>query len=173
MGRTVNEARERAMPTGVSDFKLSDVLSSAGATIGIIIAGTIFLQFLSTKYTDLSGRFRELAAEYRGKAGEEPRHGPLRSQIQSYRRRLSLLHWAATLAAVALLFLLGAVVAGALSMMLSSSRHTTAIGAASLVLGLLLNVGAVALELVELMMSRTEIRKEVADLDGDAQRSFA
>ncbi len=31
----------------ISDYKLTDLLSAAGATIGVIIAGTIFLQFLT------------------------------------------------------------------------------------------------------------------------------
>jgi hypothetical protein len=58
----------------VSDYKLTDLLSTAGATIGIIIAGTIFLQFVNTKYLELSGRYRELACEYRGVPGEHGRH---------------------------------------------------------------------------------------------------
>jgi hypothetical protein len=37
----------------VSDYKLTDLRSTAGATIGVITAGTIFLQFLISKYADL------------------------------------------------------------------------------------------------------------------------
>src|SRR3954447_5804691 len=96
----------------VAEYKLTDLLSAAGATIGIIIAGTIFLQFLSSKYTELSGRYRELATEYRGAEREKPRHAPLRTQIQVYRRRLVLLNRASWLGAVALLCFLLAVLVG-------------------------------------------------------------
>lgn len=160
------------MVPSVSEYKLSDVLSSAGATIGIIIAGTIFLQFLSTKYTELSGGLRSVAAEYRGKAGSEPRHGPLQAQIQLYRRRLILLHWGSILGAVALLCLLAAIVTGVLSMIYSSVRLLRHLGAISLVTGLLIMAGAVALELIETVMSRSEIHDEVADLDDPAKQGF-
>ena len=39
----------------VSAYKLTDLLGSAGATIGTFIGGTIFLQFLSSKYVDTQG----------------------------------------------------------------------------------------------------------------------
>src|SRR5688500_7549329 len=102
--------------TDIAEYKLTDLLSSAGATIGVIIAGTIFLQFMSTKYLELSSRYRELTKEYRGKAAEEPRHDPLRTQIRIYRCRLRLINRASWLGALALLSFLSAVLSGGLSM---------------------------------------------------------
>ena len=151
----------------VSEYKLTDLLSSAGATIGVIIAGTIFLQFLSTKYTELSGRFREMAGEYRGVSGEQDRHAPLRAQIQGYRRRLRLLNWASWLGAVALLFFLSAVMAGGFSLLYPPVRAIKAVGTFGLMAGLLLIAVAVFLELVESIVARKEIGDEIADFDDE------
>jgi len=99
-----------------SEYKLTDLISSAGATIGVIIAGTIFLQFLSTKYTELFGRYSEMTSEYRGVTGDHVRHRPLQTQIQVYRSRLVFLNRASWLGAVALLCLILTVLAGGFSM---------------------------------------------------------
>jgi|GEM_PF-2574421 len=154
----------------VSDYKLTDLLSSAGATIGIIIAGTIFLQFLSSKYVELSGRLRELTGEYRAKQDREPRHAPLRAQIQIYHRRLVLLNRASWISAVALLCFLAAVLAGGLSMAYPPVRAIKTVGSVGLLVGLLLIGAAVLLELIESVLARHEIADEIADLDDEAKR---
>ncbi len=152
------------IPYPAPDFKLTDLLSSAGSTIGIIIAGTIFLNFLSSKYTELSGRYREFAGEYRGGSAEN-RHDPLRRQIGAYRQRLRLLLRASWMAAVALLSFLLAGLAGALSVVYPPVRAIKVVGTAGLLAGLLLMAAAVALELVESIMTRKELWYEIADLD--------
>ena len=119
----------------VSEFKLTDLLSSAGATIGVIIAGTIFLQFLSTKYAELAGRYRELAGEYRTREESEPRHDPLRILIRAYRRRLRLMNRASALAAVALLCNLLAILAGGLSLLYPPQRFFKYLGTPRPLLG--------------------------------------
>ncbi len=154
----------------VSDYKLTDLLSSAGATIGIIIAGTIFLQFINSRYMELSGRYRELASEYRGVPGEHGRHAPLRVLIQRYRRRLVLLNRASWLAAVALLCFLSAVLIGGLSMLFPPVLEFKAGGTFGLMAGLLLIGVSVFLNLVESIMARTEIGDEIADLDEEARQ---
>lgn len=154
----------------VAAYKLTDLLSSAGATIGVIIAGTIFLQFLSTKYTELSGRYREMAGEYRGVNSEQTRHAPLRSQIQRYRRRLRLLNRASWLGAVALLLYLLAVLAGGLSMLYPPVQWIRAVGTIGLGAGIVLMAVAVSLELAELILTRDELEVEIADLDEEARQ---
>lgn len=153
----------------VSDYKLTDLLSSAGATIGVIIAGTIFLQFLSSKYMDLADRYRKLTGEYRGRKGEEPRHGPLQLQIRVYCRRLRLINRASWLAGAALLGFLASVLAGGFSMALPAAVAFKYVGTAGLFLGLALIGGAVGLELWESVLARHEIGTEVADLDDDVR----
>lgn len=153
------------------EYKLTDLLSTAGATIGIIIAGTIFLQFINTKYLDLSGRYRELASEYRGVPGEHGRHAPLRSLIQRYRRRLVLLNRASWISAVALLCLLVAVLLGGLSILFPPIVALRAAGTFGLMLGLLLIAIAVFMNLMESIMARAEIGDEIADLDEEARQA--
>jgi len=153
----------------VAAYKLTDLLSSAGATIGVIIAGTIFLQFLSTKYTELSKQYREITGEYRRLTGDHCRHGPVRTQIQVLHRRLVLLNRASWLGAVALLCLLSAVLAGGVSMLFPDWRTVLALGTAGLLAGLTLIGAAVAMELYETILAGAEIGEEVADLDEDAR----
>lgn len=152
-----------------ADYKLTDLLGSAGATIGVIIGGTIFLQFLSSKYVELAGRYRSMADEYRGRKGDEPRHGPLREEIRMYRQRLRLLIRASWLAGAALLGFLTAVLAGGLSMAFPPVEAFKWVGTGGLFLGLVLIGGAVLLEVWESVLTRHEIRDEVADLDDRAR----
>jgi hypothetical protein len=155
---------------GVSDYKLTDMLSSAGATIGIIIAGTIFLQFLSTKYMDLGGRYRALTQEYRGGNAGESRHGLLQQQIRRYRCRLRLIDWASWLAAVSLMCFVLAVIAGGFSMAYPHLHHCKWFGTGGLLIGLTSMGVAVFLELVESVLARHELSEEIGDLD-DAARN--
>lgn len=154
----------------IAEYKLTDLLSSAGATIGVIIAGTIFLQFLSSKFTELGERYRELTQEYRGVSGEQTRHKPLRTQIRNYRHRLVLLNRASWLAAVALLCFLAAVLAGGLSLAFPPIRAFKVVGTAGLGAGLVLVAVAVALELCESVAARREILEEISDLDDEVKR---
>jgi hypothetical protein len=154
----------------VAPYKLTDLLSSAGATIGIIIAGTIFLQFISTKHTELSGRYRQITGEYRGVNCEHGRHAPLRSQIWIYRRRLTLLNWASWFGAVALMCFLLAVMAGGFSLLYPPVVTIRTIGTAGLLTGMFLIGVAVFLELAESILSRKELVEEIADLDEEARQ---
>jgi hypothetical protein len=154
----------------VSDFKLTDLLSSAGATIGVIIGGVIFLQFLSTKYVELANRYRDLARDYRDGSGGGGRHGPLQSLLRVYRARLRLLTRASWCASAALLGFLTAVLAGGLSMAYPAVVAFKAVGSIGLLAGLLLIGGGVTLELWESVLARHEIGEEVADLDEPAKK---
>jgi len=153
-----------------SEYKLTDLLSAAGATIGVIIAGTIFLQFLSTKYTELFGRYSELTSEYRSVNGDHGRHRPLQTQIQVYRSRLVYLNRASWLGAIALLCLIATVLAGGFSMVYPPIRAFKALGSVCLLFGLLLMAAAVSLEWIESVMARKESGEEIADLDEEARQ---
>jgi Protein of unknown function (DUF2721) len=148
-----------------SDFKLAELLSGAAATTGIIVAGTIFLSFLSSKGAELAGRYRALTSEYRGGGAAEARHGVLQSQIRVYRRRLRLMNWAFWVAIVGLECFLAAVLAGGINKVYPSLPCVTSIGAFGLFAGMVLIGIALALELCESALSRKEIADEVNDLD--------
>jgi hypothetical protein len=153
----------------MSGYKLEDLLSSAGATAGIIIAGMIFLQFLSSKYTELCGRYRELAVEYRDCCEDKPRHGPLQSEIRMYRRRLSLMNRASAVAAIALMCFLLAVLAGGVSILVPRWIYFKYLGTAGLLAGLVLVASAVLIEIYEIILARHELHEETADLDDHAR----
>jgi hypothetical protein len=155
----------------VSEYKLTDLLGSAGATVGVMIFGTIFLQFLSTKYVQLAGRYRQLTTEYRNGGAGESRHTILQSEIGLYRRRLRLINWGSWLAALALLCFLLAVLVGGLSMIFPPVVWLKAIGTIVLFPGLGLIGAAVLLELVESILGRRELSHAVEDLDDPARRS--
>jgi amino acid transporter len=155
---------------GIADFKLTDLLSSAGSTIGIIIASTLFLQFLSAKYGEVGGRYRALTSEYRGRQPVESRHGLLQPQIRTHRRRLRLIIWASWLAAVALLCFILSILAGGFSMAFPDTRAFLWSGTTTLLLGLVLIAIAVFLELVESVQAPQELAEEAGDLDDDVKR---
>jgi hypothetical protein len=152
-----------------SGFKLIDLLSGAAATIGIIIAGTIFLGFLSSKGSELASRYRALTSEYRSGGAAEVRHGVLQGQICQYRRRLRLMNWAFWVATVALECFLASVLAGGINMVYPSLPLVTGIGVVGLFTGMVLMGIALALELFESVLSRGEIVDEVNDLDEPAR----
>ena len=75
------------------------------------------------------------------------------------------MHRASTLAAVALLCFLLAVLAGGLSILNPPFRAYKAVGTIGLFGGLILMAGAVSLELAEILTARHELGDELADLD--------
>lgn len=150
----------------VSDYKLTDLLSSAGSIIG----GVIFLQFLSSKYVELANRYRDLTKDYREGDGGDGRHAPLQALIRVYRARLKLLNRASWCAGGARLCFITAVLTGGLSMALPTVVAFEAVGSVGLLAGLLLIGSGVTLELWESVLSRHEIGEEVADLDDPVKK---
>ena len=133
--------------------------------IGVIIGGAIFLQFLSPKYTDLCAYYRELIDEYRVRRQYDPRHGSLQSEIRMYRRRLTLMHVASALAAVALYCFLVAVSSGDLSILSPPPLACKLMGTGGVFSGMILVAAAVLLELVEIRLARHELGRETVNLN--------
>lgn len=142
------------------DYKLTDLLGAAGSTIGIIIAGAIFLQFLTTRYVDISGRFRALTGEYREGKLSGAREASLRTQIRLYRTRLQLVNWASWLGAGALLLFLLTLICGGLSLIWPAQVAFKVGGTVGLFLGLGSIMAAVVMHLVESFIARQEIAEE-------------
>ena len=142
------------------DYKLTDLLGAAGSTIGIIIAGAIFLQFLTTRYLDISGRFRALTGECRQGELSGPREASLQTQIRLYRKRLQLVNWASWLGAGALLLFLLTLICGGLSLIWPEQSVLKVGGTAGLFLGLGSILAAVVIHLIESVIARHEIAEE-------------
>jgi hypothetical protein len=153
----------------LAPFKLTDLLSAAGATIGVIIAGVLFRQFISAKYVDLAVRYRDLTQNYRDGHGGDGRRGPLQQLIRIYRQRLRLLLRASMLAGLALLCLLGGLLSGGLSMAFTKAMVFKWTGTAGLFFGVMLIAAGVVLELWESALARHEVQEEIADLDGSVK----
>src|SRR4051812_3207285 len=76
-----------------ADYKLSDMLSIAGATIGIIIAGAILMGNVIARYIAIFERYRALTGEYRDNHFSDQRRGGLKNQICNYALQITYLHW--------------------------------------------------------------------------------
>jgi len=147
----------------VADYKLTDLLSTAGATVGIIIAAGILLGNLGAQYVAIVERFRGLASEYRGNNFSDPRRENLQTELSSYRRQILLLNWATMFVALAVVLFLISVATAGLSIVYPEVMAFRTIGTVGLLAGLLLIAVGVALQFVETFVQRQAIHKEVAD----------
>jgi hypothetical protein len=154
-----------------TDFKLAELLSSAGATIGIIIAATIFLQMVHSRSTDLLQRYRTSTGEYRTKQASNERRTPLEVQIRMFRLRLRLIDSARWLAIVAVPAMVVAVLRGGVENLFSSAWLVKVVGAGAIAAGLLLIGSALLLHLMESIYGRHEIGREADDLSALAKDS--
>jgi hypothetical protein len=145
------------------EYKLPELLSVAGATIGIVIAGAILLQGFYTQYKDLFDRYRSLTAEYRANSMSDLRRGSLKPQITIYRRCLTLLNTASVLMTLALLCFLFTVGVAGIGIVFPTISSLRIIGTVGLFTGLLLIVFAVCLSLPVIVVSRRTADHESAD----------
>jgi hypothetical protein len=146
-----------------ANFKLSDLLGVAGATIGIIIAAGILLQFLSTKYVAVYERYRSLTGEYRGNHFSDPRKGSLQDQIACHRRQVKCLSSASLLVAGAIIFFLFTVGVASASVIYPDLLVLRTAGTSTLFLGLSMIGVGITLEMVDLVLQWQSVGKEVSD----------
>lgn len=145
------------------DYKLADLLSIAGATIGIIIAAGVILQMLSTKYTAIFERYRGLAGEYRSNHFSDPRRDSLKNQLSTYRRQIIYLNYSSLCVSLAVItFLVTVGVAGA-SVMFPQVMALRTVGTVALFAGLALIAVGIGLQVLELIVQRHSIGEEVSD----------
>jgi len=145
-------------------FNLTGLISAAVAPVVLISAAAILLSGYSSKYGNISDRMRDLTGEYRRADTTSARRAGLKTQLLLFRRRVIAVWAASALLSLALLLFLGTV----LSVILS--RHEARlglVGAGCLVCGLLLMVGAISLELVEIRLARFAVDAELSDIFRD------
>ncbi len=147
----------------MADYKLSDMLGIAGATIGIIIAGGILLGWLGAKYIDAYTRFRQLTSEHRNNQVSDSRRGSLQDQISSSRRQVALLCYGSLAIILALLAFLVTVGLASLSVIYPKVMVIRTLGTVCLFIGLALIGGGLLLSLAETVVQRMTLGKEVAD----------
>jgi len=149
----------------IADYKLSDLLGIAGATIGLIIANGILLGGLSAKYVAIVERFRVLTGEYRGQDISDSRMGSVRVEIANYRWQILLLNVGAILLGLALLLFLFTVASASLSVVFPKEMWIRTAGTVSLFLGLLLIGAGMFCQTLDAFLERRNICKEAADFD--------
>ena len=144
-------------------YQLPELLSVAGATIGIVIAGAILLQGFYTRYKDLFDHYRALTSEYRANSMSDLRRGSLKRQITSYRRCLSLLNSASVLMTLALLCFLFSVALASAGIVFPDYAILRLMGTIGLFAGLLFIAIAVCISLPVIVVSRRAADQEVVD----------
>jgi len=148
-------------------FSLSHLISVAVAPVVLITAAAILLSGYTGKYTNIADRLRDLAAEYRQAETSPGRRANLKTQMRLFHRRVSALWAASALLALALLSFLGTV----LSVIFADQQSRLGwIGAACLVVGLILMAGAVLVELYEIRLARLTVAGELADIFAEGDR---
>jgi Na+/glutamate symporter len=150
----------------MADFKLSDMLGIAGATIGIIIAAGVLLGAVVGRYSGVFERYRGLTGELRANHSSDPRRGSLNLQVNVYRKQIVYLNYGSLCLTLALLCFLLTVGIASLSVMFPEAMVLRSLGALGLFGGLLLIGVAVFLLLLDTLTERPLIVQETSDLDG-------
>jgi hypothetical protein len=146
-----------------ADYKLSDLLGIAAATIGIIIAAGILLQFFSTRYIAIFERFRVLTGEYRANDMSDSRRSNLQSQIAYYSRQIFFLNWASICVAAGVILFLLTVATASLSVVYPKALVLRSIGTVGLMTGLFLIGVGMCLNFAEMLFQGKVVNKETAD----------
>ncbi|MBX9622910.1 MAG: DUF2721 domain-containing protein [Gemmataceae bacterium] len=147
------------------DIDLPKVAGAAASAVGLIIASTILVSFVSTRYTSALERYTDLTDGFRGYQDRNKRREALREQVRQYRRRLRLLSWASELLCWVMICAVVTVVAAGVSMVFPGHRGLDLAGAFTLLLTLSLDVVAIGLVVAETRIDRRAVEAEAMDLD--------
>jgi hypothetical protein len=143
-------------------FDLAKLVGSASAPVALIIATSIFLSNLTTKYDAMFAAARALFVEYRDDNHGHTRRRLLSTQLQLYGRRLRLLMAATETLTLSIVSFIGTVALTSISILVPTSLAWKVATAISLGAGLLLLGTAVLFEFVENRLARFALR---ADFD--------
>ena len=146
------------------NFELKDIVDTAGATVGLVIATSIFMQLLTTKAIALFDRYRELTMEYRSTQEKPQRNENLRAQIGLYRRRCHLIQMALASLAYAEFIFLATILLSSASLIFKQATWLKIAGSLCMLAGLLAIGLGVLFELKENFRGRDAIESETADL---------
>jgi hypothetical protein len=129
----------------------------------LVIASAIFLGNESGKFASVGARLNELARGLREGAGGVRALG-VQAQITRLHRRAQIIRQASRLIEWAMLTFVATIFVASLATALPNIPALQVTGAATLSLGLLLLLGAIALEMRENVLSKRELEEEIADL---------
>jgi hypothetical protein len=146
------------------EFQLKDLAGTAGSTVGLIIATSIFLQVITTKFASTFDRYRALTGEFRNSDPSDERKKSLEDQIRLYFRRCMNLQQASLLLILAEFCFLAAVLLVCSSIVFPQFNWIKFAGAATLLAGLALITFSAGLELQENQLSGKAIESEMNDM---------
>ena len=143
---------------------LSDIAGTAGATVGLVIATSIFLQMLTTKFISIFERYRGLTGELRGlKDDDGQRRQSLREQITLYQRRSHYIRIASCILTYTEFAFLGTIILASLSVLWPDQVFLQVLGGITMAGGLIGIGVAAGLEISENRLSRAAIESELKD----------
>jgi hypothetical protein len=148
-------------PASAHAFNITNFISVAVAPVVLISAVAILLSGYSSKYANISDRLRSLTAEYRQSDTSPARRDNLKRQIGLFRRRILAVWLTSTLLSLALLSFIGTV----LSVIVAERQaRIGVVGAATLIIGLVLVGSSVTVDLHEIRLARLTIAGELSDI---------
>jgi hypothetical protein len=140
---------------------IGKVVSVAQAPVSLVIATSIFLHMLTSRYVPMYDRLRALTDEYRRNPEKDSRRSSIRQQISVYDKRIKALQKASMWLNWAVVCFLGTVGASGASIVYPEVTVLPLAGIATMAGGLLLILGAVGCELYENRLSSLALRTEL------------
>jgi hypothetical protein len=145
------------------DFKLTDVVGAATATVALVIGSSIFLQILANKSTAIFERYRGLTGEYRAEQQNPERRNSLEDQITLYYWRCRLVRHATTALIIAVVAFVITIVVASFAVIFPNSVLLKVGGTALLVFGLVCVAIGAAFEFRENQLLGVAIGSELED----------
>lgn len=143
-------------PTGILQL-----ITSAVTPVVMISAAAILIGGINTKHASLSDRVRSLSAEYRSESTPEDRKTSIRIQVAIFLRRahyVAAAHFLLHAAVIAFILVV-------LSIVVGSTRPTwSRLALGEFIAGVVMMLGAVVLELLDLRLSDHTLRLDAKDV---------
>ena len=150
----------------MSGFYKADLIrlvNVAQAPVSLVIATSIFLHMLTSRYVPMYDRLRALTDEYRKDPRDHSRQSSIQQQIRLYEKRIKATQAASVWLNVAVVCFLGTVCASATTIIYPQNVPLRLAGLISMALGILLLLIAIAYELYEDRFSRAALRIELSE----------
>lgn len=143
---------------------LKDIAGTAGATVGLVIACSIYLQTLTSRFADTLNRYLTLCGERRGGQLSAERRRSVDAQIALNRGRCTDIQRATYLLGLGELSFLSTIVMASLSIVLPQVHTLAFVGSGTMGAGLLAIATAVVLDLRQQHVITEDLELESADL---------
>lgn len=142
---------------------LGKLVAVASAPVSLVIAASIFLHMITSRFVPMLDRLRALTAEYRGEPQKDERRQSIKKQIALYTARTRLTQAASSLLNCAVCSFLVTVSASSAAVIYPDTLVLRLTGILSMAAGILLMVAAIFCELYEVHISRAALKAELSE----------